>query len=119
MQSTERVATNNKHIMSWYIALQCLAQRVEYETRLKMVSYVTVFNPRSLSERDSNLTEILYNINNQVKGRSLTCQCRRRRGVEMQLYPYLTSAVDWGGGQRHGLATLTPRKGHDNHGTRD
>ena len=82
-----------------------------------MVSYVTTFNPRSVSERDSNPIETLYNITNQVKGRSLTCSCRHRGGVGLYLYSYLTSAVNGVGGQRHALETLTPRKGHDTHGT--
>jgi len=37
-----------------------------------------------MSGRDSNPNEIRYNITNEVKGRSLTSQCRHRGGVGLK-----------------------------------
>jgi len=67
--------------MVYSITVSCLASWIWKS--LKMVSYVTALNPRSVSERDSNPNEIMY-ITNEVKGRSLTFQCRHRGGVGLK-----------------------------------
>ena len=42
---------------------------------------------------------------------------QRQRGVEVQLFPFLTSTLDRVGGQRHCLVALPSRKSSNSHST--
>jgi hypothetical protein len=61
------------------------------------------WNPDVSNEYDSNYTAI-------SKGNPVRPEAREGRGVEVQLYSFLTSALEGVGGQHHAPAALPPGK---------